>query len=519
MSSSTPYPPIIDVHTHVFNARYLPLKNILLSSIDDPGWFVKWLAGGVAKLLEESTGSSYGPRIAALSDRPLADQLLDEITARVANEFAARVDGVHAAAATARPADEAAYIADRLADDPMMQALNEVELALDALESPDAVRFQVEPPEAHAARIQLRALQMARPLAARDRAVALDSILQRFKRAVARGLAKLWSRFDKAMAWWDTIEDYLTFVSRLLMAEREIFNALREAYKSVNDVTLVHLMMDMQYAYDPPDPPRYPFDEQVRRMRRLAEDSGGVLLGFTAFHPRRCKSSFKLPDGFYGVKFYPAMGYRPAENDDPEIEESVNQFFRVCRTNDTPVFAHCTPRGFEARRGWGLNAHPKYWAVALKKHPDLRLCLGHAGGGAMENSGLRSAGWYARDDAEWNDPGNFAAGVVDLCRRYEHVYCEFGHLDALIHGDGQIREAFEANFVREWKRDEQSSDKPYLFAKKSMFGTDHHMAKMINHVPEFLEYFRSVFERHYLEGFEDFCSGTARRFLKLEPVS
>ena len=104
MSSSTPYPPIIDVHTHVFNARYLPLKNILLSSIDDPGWFVKWLAGGVAKLLEESTGSSYGPRIAALSDRPLADQLLDEITARVANEFAARA----VAAAACTPSTRAA---------------------------------------------------------------------------------------------------------------------------------------------------------------------------------------------------------------------------------------------------------------------------------------------------------------------------------------------------------------------------------------------------------------------------
>lgn len=41
------------------------------------------------------------------------------------------------------------------------------------------------------------------------------------------------------------------------------------------------------------------------------------------------------------------------------------------------------------------------------------------------------------------------------------------------------------------------------------------MPRMINHADELLDYFRSVFRDNQLEGFEDFCSQTARKFLKL----
>ena len=357
--------------------------------------------------------------------------------------------------------------------------------------------------------MRLAALDLAATMARLDVGDVFDEIASRIKRALWWGLEKLWLLFDTAMRWWDTVEEFLTFVLRMLMAEREILSALRDAYREVRDVTLLQLMMDMQLAYDPPKAPRYRFDEQVRRMRLLASEGDGILLGFTAFDPRR--GGFSLPDRFLGAKFYPAMGYRPAGNDDPELQRSVDAFFSACVASDTPVFTHCTPKGFQARTGSGTNAHPKYWATALSAFPTLRLCLGHAGGGRMSNGALDSPGWFAANDDEWSRPDNFGSSVAELCRRYERVYCEFGHLDEVLDEHAPEREAFESNFAREWT----STAGPYSFATKCMFGSDHHMPKMINRAADLLEYFRGVFARHRLDGFADFCGGNARAYLKL----
>jgi predicted TIM-barrel fold metal-dependent hydrolase len=103
---------------------------------------------------------------------------------------------------------------------------------------------------------------------------------------------------------------------------------------------------------------------------------------------------------------------------------------------------------------------------------------------------------------------NFASGVEALCRTYPNVYCEFGHLDGVLDASGGVAERFERNFVREWNAAGQ-----YPFASKAMFGSDHHMPGMINKAARLLEYFRDLFTRHTLTGFEDFCGGNARRFL------
>jgi len=52
MSRVNSFPPVVDVHTHVFNARHLPLKGIFLSFIEDPGWLTRKLAGAMARLIE-----------------------------------------------------------------------------------------------------------------------------------------------------------------------------------------------------------------------------------------------------------------------------------------------------------------------------------------------------------------------------------------------------------------------------------------------------------------------------------
>ena len=97
----------------------------------------------------------------------------------------------------------------------------------------------------------------------------------------------------------------------------------------------------------------------------------------------------------------------------------------------------------------GLNAHPKHWRALLEheRWRDLRLCLGHAGGGRASNLGVSSAGWMADNDAEWSDADNFARIVADLCATYPNVYCELGYITELL-DDPTARELLVANIER-----------------------------------------------------------------------
>ena len=74
-------------------------------------------------------------------------------------------------------------------------------------------------PESDAANARFATLELANAVALLDVGDVFGDILKRLKRAVIWGLEKLWSLFDKAMAWWDTIEEFLTFLRRLLMAK------------------------------------------------------------------------------------------------------------------------------------------------------------------------------------------------------------------------------------------------------------------------------------------------------------
>lgn len=204
------------------------------------------------------------------------------------------------------------------------------------------------------------------------------------------------------------------------------------------------------------------------------------------------------------------MGYRAAGNTDAAIEASCDAFFSYCVANDVPVFTHCTPKGFQARAESGANGNPRYWKLALEKHPQLRICFGHAGGGRQKNGIVDSRGWVAQG-GEWHSDGNWARAVVELCRTYENAYCEFGHLDALIGESKKEREAFVMNFIREMK--DSSGSNP--FARKCMYGSDSVMPNMLRHTKDFLEAFRQVFENAGLQqdAFDRFTFQNAADFL------
>ena len=175
------------------------------------------------------------------------------------------------------------------------------------------------------------------------------------------------------------------------------------------------------------------------------------------------------------------------------------------------MFVHCTPIGFQTKEKKGLNAHPS--TGALLEHErwrDLRLCLGHAGGGAS-NLGVSSAGWMADNDAEWSDADNFARIVADLCATYPNV-CELGYITELL-DDPTARELLVANIERARARPGRTAAPDFL--DKVAYGSDWHMPSMVDNTARYLDVFVDIMNRPAYAAHRDlFFHDTAMAYLK-----
>jgi predicted TIM-barrel fold metal-dependent hydrolase len=262
--------------------------------------------------------------------------------------------------------------------------------------------------------------------------------------------------------------------------------------------------MDMQHYYD--GGPVYDVQKyQVPIMTRLNKESAGHLFGFVAWDPLRADGLLivktALAHGFVGVKFYAPNGYRPAGNagkNGAAIDRANDTLFAFCQSNHIPIFAHCTPEGFESMPLYGCFADPKYWFPVLDKYKDLRLCLGHAGG------------------EEWwlDKPGNpckaapFGASATDLCLRSENVYLEVAYMNDLRSAGGQQK------FVSHVKGLMAKGDK---ITKRLCYGTDWMMPEMFIQGPTgYLSSLRSVFSDAALAPWADrFFFANAVEYLNL----
>jgi len=319
---------------------------------------------------------------------------------------------------------------------------------------------------------------------------------------------------------WGEAENYLEFFLTMLKSEEKMLEKLLAGYgNGLPPVQISHYMMDMQMAYALNKLPYYPFHPvQLDRMQTLQRASPARVFGFSAFDPRRddwrTRAEDALAKGFIGFKFYPAMGYKPTGND-PDIQTRIDAFFDFCVEHEAAVFVHCTPQGFQTRLKQGANAHPKHWCdvLANTRWNALRLCLGHAGGGRMENGNLKSPGWMAESDDEWRDADNFARIVTELCVTYPNVYCEVGYITALFENDKL--EVFVANIERARKAANEAN-RPYDLLDKIAYGSDWHMPDMVDNTRKYLDIFMGIMNREAYRSYLDrFFWQNAYRFLKL----
>ncbi len=302
---------------------------------------------------------------------------------------------------------------------------------------------------------------------------------------------------------WGKVENYLEFFLTMLISEEKMVEKILSMYSNYKlPVQISHYMMDMQLAYKYEKPPYYQFfTKQLERMQKVQENFDGQLIGFSAFDPRRKNwleiAENSLKNGFIGFKFYPAMGYKPSGNPD-EIQSVVNDFFDFCLEKDVPIFVHCTPIGFQTKEKLGYYAHPKFWRVVLKdeRWKNLRLCLGHAGGGKASNGSLLSAGWMADSDREWEDEDNFAGIVVELCKNFSNVYCEIANIIDLLDKEGQEK------FLKNVERARKIPGK-FEFLDKVSYGSDWHMPDMVNNASEYVGVFLKIFNQQPYKAYLD----------------
>jgi len=318
--------------------------------------------------------------------------------------------------------------------------------------------------------------------------------------------------------WGETVHSYAEAFFTLLSSEEQLFDRFSKAYGDIKPpIQTVHYMMDMQMAYADKIPAFYDFPTvQLDRMQTLWRRHAGILWGFSAFDPRRPKwkdlAIESRDKSFIGFKFYPAMGYRPFNDKNETVRERINAFFLWCVENDLPIFAHCTPEGFQTSKTEGRNAHPKYWRKVLEatETQTLRLCLGHAGGGRMG----KSAGWLATSKEEWETEHNYASVVVQLCTTYKNVYCDMAYITALLADDRN--ENTQKTFLCNLDRARKTKGK-YDFMTKIAYGSDWHMPQMVTNASRYLKEWLKIFSLpDYKDYREKFFCENGKAYAKID---
>lgn len=438
--------PIVDVHTHTFNARYLPIAGIGLGKRD---------ARGVATMLvPDAVVEAFS---AILVARTQMDGPPDAAEALGPDRFGpdARIDD----------AIQKIERSERLPEGTVRQ-----DDSIRALEKLLGSAPGVTPTEALRTPGELTAID----LAALKRVQPFDE-----------------PGFLKMLTLKDGPKEPLYRDVHGMGPDRPLFRVTH--------------MMDLAPVYNQPARAGTLLDfvtEQIPRMERFQKADGSSVY-FVAYNPfrdhwprgeARAGDALRIVQdairdrGAYGVKIYPPSGYRPIENDIParesprfageqwdarytiggqpiaasELDARLKAVLDWCVDNDVPVFAHCNHRELEARKGYGVHhADPKWWDKYLESDPPrtnkLRLCFAHAGG---------AAAWFGVGErADWGQR------IMRLCRKYPNVYVEFGIHDEVVEPENRAR--FVDIVGKELDRPVAAGE--YALGSKIMYGTDWYM--------------------------------------------
>ncbi len=477
--------PVIDVHTHIFNTHFVPIAEIINHKFGVP----RGLAKILGRILNKITGSfpvdetreSLSPeklRDRRQSEEKLAKQIVEAVKRAVMEELAARTRE---------------EVGENLSDSELFAALHEA-----AKYRTD--EFPILRYNKRQASDQLADLLTERPT--------LDENIQRLQKL--NGFLDSWIG-DKLLDIFAKNSGMVRFAALMLYDQKKLVRKmLQENYRPDQNVQLfVHLMMDMEMAYHYDQrasvSPQLSYPQkQFKAYEERIREGNGRLVGFVSFDPRRRNALAQvqkaLARGNVGVKLYPPMGYRP-DDSRTAIGNRFNELFAYCIDQDIPILTHCTPVGFEAQSGWGRKySHPGFWANVLQQNgrEKLRLCFGHSGGGTYKVQGEHTSatsptgrevfsywGWFAKNELDWRDEDNYTRRIIELCRQYPNVYCDFSYLHELFDKGKQKL------FVKRFRAALESGGE-YAFGDKIMYGSDWHMGQITGRTSEFLREMKRI---------------------------
>lgn len=497
--------PLIDIHTHTFNARYLPLRSILLGKRDafPP---ITWLisddcAATLAAALIERTELEATAGQEGVVRRDMTTQAHEHRDkGLVCGIFLGLLDKAAANGCWQKglsPKDQLARL-DQVADRMNMQ-------------------------ERIAVMTATRMMGMEDRLEGQNKTNAL------------RGAVR-----------------FLWFLTQNDADMTRLFGLQYQDAPMQGSPLLVSHMMDLGPVYNQAPNGTELLDfakRQVQRMEEFQNRPDSHMLYFAAYTPYRDYWMGGKPDdalnlvrsaveehGAWGVKVYPPSGYRAGGNKikprptgirariagqqwdarygplgddkDAALNKKLTDFLLWCIEKDVPVFVHSGTGEFEARKGYGAyHSDPRFWRQFLDDHPSpdgspcrLRLCLGHAGGEDFWFGGTKYSDWGQQ--------------VYEMCRRFPNVYSEITSHAQMVDPNKQAFFVDRlAGLFDDSKRDDTGKPYPFSFSKKLIYGTDWYLPDAAERHQVLLATQRAFLHGRLRGHYKNYFFGNALRYL------
>lgn len=501
----------IDIHTHVFNLRYLPLSGIIRRYTH--GKVPLKISRGVAKFFLSHTAASFETE----QNVPTAGKIripIVELLGKPPQEITVQQKAI-----------DSRYSLFNMGPDEIIEGLTDQITPSDLQDREIREALLSFSPESEKVKMAFSSAGLMGDLP--DTLIFDGGIL-------SFGHTALKEMLEWVISKMDMIENHLRWLVFMMNSEEDIFLRLKER-DGYGVSKFVHLMMDVDHYFKEQNGEEhksyYDFTtQQIPNMLKL-QNRYPDLIGFVAVDP--AKPNWKeildiaISSGFKGIKIYPPLGYHFDMEADEVLRVRIDEILAYCVQNDLPLFTHCNNSGFEAYPGEdhsGYNSNPKYWSNALIRYPNLRLCLGHAGGGSgwfsqhlpvdITHAAEIDVNWVKDTTSEqknWNQ--SYAAQVLRLCVLYENVYCDASYLDEMVDSSGELSIKASENFRERLLS--SIKDNP-CFERKIMYGSDWHML--------FREAKQEVYYKSYVDFMshpdllyfkEDFFEGNARKYLKM----
>jgi predicted TIM-barrel fold metal-dependent hydrolase len=164
---------------------------------------------------------------------------------------------------------------------------------------------------------------------------------------------------------------------------------------------------------------------------------------------------------FYGIKFYPPLGYDPWPTD-PEQRDKVIMIYEFCTNHAIPIITHCDDQGFRgvpAKEAWKYTAPSSYKPV-LARYPMLRIDFAHYGwqyNQLQKNPLSLISGLTSRvPDSPWFHD------LVELMQLYPNVYA-----DVSFSGSNPDFYLLLSNYLKSLDDEQRQT-----ILSRSLFGTD-----------------------------------------------